>query len=197
MNIRVTAMLSRRAFVAGAAGGGLVLRLGGPALAQAILTDDGLYRQPWFLESFLELADDLAAAAEKGKRLAIMWELRGCPYCRQTHLVNLAKPEIAGFVRERFDILQLNIIGAREVTDFDGEKISEKRLAEKYGVRATPTFQFFPERAAGLAARKPREREVAREQGYLPPEQFLAMFKFVAEHGYENGSLRDYLKTNS
>ena len=190
-------MLSRRALVAGAAGGGLVLRLGGPALAQAILTDDGLYRQPWFLESFLELADDLAAAAEKGKRLAIMWELRGCPYCRQTHLVNFAKPEIAGFVRERFDILQLNIIGAREVTDFDGEKISEKRLAEKYGVRATPTFQFFPERAAGLAARKPREREVAREQGYLPPEQFLAMFKFVAERGYENGSLRDYLKANS
>jgi thioredoxin-related protein len=197
MNIRVTAMLSRRAFVAGAAGGGLVLRLGGPALAQAILTDDGLYRQPWFLESFLELADDLAAAAEKGKRLAIMWELRGCPYCRQTHLVNFAKPEISGFVRERFDILQLNIIGAREVTDFDGEKISEKRLAEKYDVRATPTFQFFPERAAGLAARKPREREVAREQGYLPPEQFLAMFKFVAERGYENGSLRDYLKANS
>jgi thioredoxin-related protein len=197
MNVRVTAMLSRRAFVAGAAGGGLVLRLGGPALAQAVLTDDGLYRQPWFLESFLELADDLAAAAEKGKRLAIMWELRGCPYCRQTHLVNFAQPEIEGFVRERFDILQLNIIGAREVTDFDGEKISEKRLAEKYGVRATPTFQFFPERAAGLAARKPREREVAREQGYLPPEQFLAMFKFVAERGYENGSLRDYLKANT
>ena len=197
MNIWVTVLLSRRAFVAGAAGGGLVLRLGGPALAQAILTDDGLYRQPWFLESFLELAEDLDSAAEKGKRLAIMWELRGCPYCRQTHLVNFAKPEIEGFVRERFDILQLNIIGAREVTDFDGEKISEKRLAAKYGIRATPTFQFFPERAAGLAARKPREREVAREQGYLPPEHFLAMFKFVAERGYEKGNLRDYLKANT
>ena len=66
----------------------------GAARAEAVLTDDGLYRQPWFLESFLELADDLAGASEKKKRFAIMWELRGCPYCKETHLVNFAKPEI-------------------------------------------------------------------------------------------------------
>jgi len=28
------------------------------------------------------------------------------------------------------------------VTDFDGEVLSEKALAKKYGVRFTPTFQF-------------------------------------------------------
>ena len=46
------------------------------------MTDDGFYREDWFLESFLELADDLAAATATNKRLAIMRELRGCPYCR-------------------------------------------------------------------------------------------------------------------
>ncbi|MGA7487691.1 MAG: thioredoxin family protein [Xanthobacteraceae bacterium] len=197
MNISTPQPLSRRAFLVGTAAGALALPGRRRAVAQAILTDDGLYRQPWFLESFLELADDLEAAAEKSKRLAVMWELRGCPYCRETHLVNFAKPEIESFVRERFEILQLNIIGAREVTDFDGEKMSEKRLAEKYGIRFTPTFQFFPERAAGLAVRKPREREVARAQGYLLPGHFLAMFKFVSERAYEKESLRDYLKGNT
>ena len=190
-------MLSRRSFLVGSAIGGLALRSGTKALAEAILTEDGLYRQPWFLESLLELADDLEGATENGKRLAIMWELRGCPYCKETHLVNFAKPEIENFVKERFDILQLNIIGAREVTDFDGERIPEKRLAEKYGIRFTPTFQFFPERSTGLDARKPREREVARAQGYLVPAQFLAMFKYVSERAYEKGSLSDYLKANS
>ena len=96
------------------------------------------------------------------------------------------------FVQERFDILQLNIIGAREVVDFDGEKLPEKRLAEKYGVRFTPTFQFFPDSAAALAGKKPREREVARAQGYLAAVEFLAMFRFVAERAYEKGSLPDY-----
>src|SRR6478672_8776652 len=119
-------MIGRRNLLMGAAS--FAALLGSRARAeQPILTDDGLYRQPWFLESFLELADDLEAAAASGKRFAIMWELRGCPYCRETHLMNFAKPEIENFVRQRFDILQLNIIGAREVTDFDGEKMSEKR----------------------------------------------------------------------
>ena len=92
-------MLSRRLLLAGSAASGLAA-LPGQALprrarAEAVLTDDGFYREPWFLESFLELADDLAAASENKKRLAVMWELRGCPYCRETHLVNFAKPEIS------------------------------------------------------------------------------------------------------
>src|SRR5688572_22986831 len=127
-----------------AAGAGLAVNLlGGRVRAEPVLTEDGLYRQPWFLESFLELADDLAAAANSGKRFAVMWELRGCPYCRETHLVTFARADIADYIKANFDILQLNTIGSRKVTDFDGAEISEKALAAKYGVRFTPTIQFF------------------------------------------------------
>jgi thioredoxin-related protein len=189
-------MISRRLMLTGSVASGLAV-LPGAARAEAILTEDGIYRQPWFLESLLELADDLAASSEKKKRLAIMWELRGCPYCKETHLVNFAKPEISAFIQQYFEVLQLNLIGSREVVDFDGEKLSEKRLAQKYDVRYTPTFQFFPDSAAALSGKKPREREVARAQGYMQPPQFLAMFRFVSERAYEKGSLPDYLKANS
>ena len=108
-------MLSRRSFLAGSTAAGLGLP--DAARAAPIMTEDGYYSEPWFLESFLELSDDLTAAAGNKKRLAIMWELRGCPYCKETHLVNFAKPEIADFIKARFEILQLNIIGSREVTD--------------------------------------------------------------------------------
>jgi thioredoxin-related protein len=160
-------MLSRRLLLAGLAAGGLGPWSGGGAQAEAVMTDDGFYREPWFLESFLELADDLAAAAENKKRFTVMWELRGCPYCRETHLVNFAKPEITSYIRERFEILQLNIIGSREVTD----------------------FEFFPDSAAGLGKKTPREREVARGQGYIEPQPFLDMFRFVAERAYEKGAV--------
>jgi thioredoxin-related protein len=186
-------MLSRRKFIGGSAAG-LVAARANPAPAAAVLTDDGLYTQPWFLQSFLEYPDDLQAAADKGKRFAVLWELRGCPYCKQLHLVNFAKPEIESFIKARFEILQLNIGGSREVTDFDGEKLSEKQMAQKYGVRYTPTLQFFPETAAGLGPKPPREREVARSVGYVEPAPFLATFRYVAEHGYEKGGLSDYLK---
>jgi thioredoxin-related protein len=187
-------MITRRSALAGMMALPLGSGLHCAAVAEAILTEDGLYRHPWFLESFLELGPDLEEATGKGKRFAIMWELKGCPYCKETHLVNFAKPEIEAFVKDRFEILQLNIIGSRKVTDFDGEELSEKRMAEKYGIRFTPTFQFFPERSEGLERRKPRDREVARAQGYLQPQDFRRMFAFVAEKAYERGSLRDYLR---
>jgi thioredoxin-related protein len=162
--------------------------------AEPVLTEDGLYRQSWFLESFLELADDLQAAAKSGKRFAILWELRGCPYCRETHLVNFARPDIEGYIKANFDVLQLNIIGSRKVMDFDGAEISEKALAARYGIRFTPTLQFFPESAESLSKRPPDKREVARAAGYLRPDDFLAMFRYVREKEYERKSFRDYVK---
>src|SRR6266850_1611223 len=161
-------MLTRRGLMTGIAALGFF----GPARAQAVLTEDGLYKQPWFLESFLELPDDLQGATKIGKRFAVMWELRGCPYCRETHLVNFARPDIEDYIKANFDILQLNIVGSRKVKDFDGSEISEKVLAAKYGVRFTPTFQFFPESAAGLGEKAPQMREVARAPGYLRPDDF-------------------------
>jgi thioredoxin-related protein len=184
---------TRRNLVTG--GVALAASLAAPRLrAEPVLSDDGLYRQPWFVESFLELGDDLQAAANSGKRFAVMWELRGCPYCRETHLVNFARKDIEEFVKANFDILQLNIVGARKVTDFDGAEISEKALAAKNGVRFTPTVQFFPESADSLSSASPDKREVARAAGYLRPVDFLAMFRYVREKEYERKSFRDYVK---
>jgi thioredoxin-related protein len=185
-------MLSRRALLA--AGAGLALTAG-RGRAAALMTDDGIYREDWFLDSFLELGDDLKTTVAAGKQLAIMWELRGCPYCKETHLVNFARPDIETYVRAHFEILELNIVGSRIVTDFDGAQLGEKQLAAKYGVRYTPTIQFFPARTEGLAALPPREREVNRIQGYLKPEDFIRMFAYVADHAYERGTLRDYLRS--
>jgi thioredoxin-related protein len=166
----------------------------GSARGAPVLTDDGLYKEPWFLESFLELVDDLEGAAKEGKRFAIMWELKGCPYCKETHFVNFARGDIAGYIKANFEVLQLNIIGSRKVTDFDGEELSEKALAQKYGVRFTPTFQFFPEQSAPLKALEPGKREVSRLAGYMRPGDFLAMFRYVREKAYESKSFRDYIK---
>ena len=166
----------------------------GSARGAPVLTDDGLYKEPWFLESFLELADDLETARKARKRFAIMWELKGCPYCKETHFVNFSHASIADYVKANFEVLQLNIIGSRRVTDFDGEDLSEKALAQKYGVRFTPTFQFFPEQAAPLKALEPGKREVSRLAGYMRPGDFLAMFRYVREKAYESKSFRDYIK---
>ena len=191
-------MYTRRGLIVGAGAAAAVGLAAAVARAeQPTLTEDGLYRQSWFIESFLELGDDLEATRKAGKRFAVMWELKGCPYCKETHFVNFARPDISDYVRTNFDILQLNIIGSRKVTDFDGEELGEKQLAAKYGVRFTPTIQFFPEQAEGLKAKAPREREVSRIAGYLRPDDFVAMFRYVRESAYQSQTFRDYLKARS
>ena len=187
--------MNRRDFLIGCTAFSLLP--GGVRAEEPVLTDDGLYKQPWFLESFLDLAEDLEGARKEGKRFVIMWELRGCPYCKETHFVNFAQPRIADYIRANFEVLQLNIIGSRKVTDFDGSEISEKAMALKYGVRFTPTFQFFPEAADGLKALPAVKREVIRAPGYLRPDDFLAMFHFVREKAYEGKSFREFLKTGA
>lgn len=159
-----------------------------------IETEDGMYTESWFLQSFLDLSEDLAEANAREKRFVIMWELKGCPYCKETHFVNFADKEIRNFVRENFLVLQLNIQGSRGVTDFDGEELEERDLASKYGIRYTPTFQFFGEDPEILADMAPRDREVTRMFNLFKPELFLGTFRYVHERAYKTEKLRSYLK---
>ena len=81
------------------------------------------------------------------------------------------------------------------MTDFDGSEISEKALAAKYGVRFTPTIQFFPETLRTLFRSTPAGQARGRPRaGYLRPDDFLAMFRYVREKEYERKSFRDYVK---
>lgn len=186
-------MLTRRQAVAAIALGAPGLCIS-PAIARSTMGEDGLYQLDWYLESFLELSEDLAGATSKGKRFAIMWGLKGCPACKRMHEVHLMDPGIESYVRNNFEILHLNHIGARTVTDFDGRKLGEKALGERYAIRFTPTIQFFPEDITGLAALSGQAREVARMPGLLEPGAFLAMFRYVREKGYETAPFPDWLK---
>lgn len=153
----------------------------------------GRYSQSWFLESFLELADDFSEAQKAKKRFAILWEQDGCPYCREMHVVNFAIPEIRDYVRQNFEIIQLDIWGSREVTDFAGNTMSERELAKKWKVRFTPTIQFITHDGATATLNDPKTFEVVRMPGYLRPIHFLWMFEFVREQAYDKTDFRAYV----
>lgn len=186
-------MLTRRSLLASVSAGLLAAQVT-PARAAARLGEDGLYYFDWYLESFLDLADDLAAATAKGKRFAVMWGLKGCPACRRMHVGHFADPKIEAYVRDNFEILHLNFIGARIVTDFDGRQIGEKALSESYGVQGTPTIQFFPEEGSKLGSMVGKAREVARMPGLPEPAEFLGMFRYVREKAYETTPFVDWIK---
>lgn len=196
-------MISRRQF--GAMIAGMVVLSAAPVSAKSAKPDlvmpemgpDGLYVQPWFLNSFLVLKDDLAEAAGSGKRFAIFWEQKGCPYCKETHMVNLAQPEINTFVRENFVVLQLNMWGSRKVTDFDGQELEERALARKWGITFTPTIMFLEESVEKVAGRPGVRAEVARMPGYFKPFHFISMFQYVRDKAYVNQHFQKYIQAKA
>src|SRR5712671_7529998 len=88
----------------------------GPVLPRVEPTkaEDGLYHQSWFQLSFLNLKEDFAEAKAGGKRFAVVFEQRGCPYCLKMHTEVLAQRYINDYVRENFTVVQLDLWGARE-----------------------------------------------------------------------------------
>lgn len=170
----------------------LSVTLAAAALAGATMREDGVHIEPWFKNpnSFLILAEDAQEAKAAGKGLVVIWEQKGCDTCQRLHEVNFADAKLAGYIKDRFDVLVMNLYGEVEVTDFDGAKLAEKELAAKHRVNFTPTTIFFDAKGA----------EQFRLPGYMAPFTYLSGYVFVAEKGTDNpefkGMLPRWLKAN-
>jgi hypothetical protein len=147
--------------------------------------EDGIYHQSWFAGSFLDLKEDFAEAKSAGKRFAVIFEQRGCIYCTKMHTEVLAKKYINDYVRENFSIVQLDMWGERVVTDFDGQKMPEKKLAERWGVLFTPTIVFYKAEIAGLDGKWGQPLEVARMNLGIGAGTFYDMFAWIRAEVYE------------
>ncbi len=140
--------------------------------------------QAWFRETSLDMRRDLEETVREGKILAVVWEQRGCYYCKQMHEVNLQIHEIVDYLRAHFELVQFNLWGDRAVLDLDGRPTVERALARRYRVTGTPTIMFLD--ATG--------KEVFRMPGYARPALFLTVFEYVAERAYETQSLEEYVR---
>ncbi|WP_323763888.1 thioredoxin family protein [Marinovum sp.] len=155
--------------------------------AAAELGDDGLHKTPWMRDTFKDLREDLAEANAEGKRLALFFEQRGCIYCDKMHEEVFPRPEITRMIEDNYFVVQLNLHGDIEVTDFDGETLSEKDMARKWGILFTPTVMFLPEEVPEDATAP--QAAVAVMPGAFGPGTTLDMFTWVAEKRYllDNG----------
>lgn len=160
----------------------VLLGLAAVPVGAAELGPDGLHEVPWVRETFKDLREDLAEATAEDKRLLIMVEQRGCIYCTKMHEEVFPRPEITQAIEDNFFVVRINLHGAVEVTDFDGETLSEKDMARKWGLLFTPTMMYIatevPEDVAAPQA------AVALVPGAFGPGTTLDMMTWVVEERY-------------
>ncbi|WP_175583522.1 thioredoxin family protein [Salipiger sp. HF18] len=156
----------------------------------AQMGDDGLYKEPWMRDTFKDLREDLDEANAEGKRLVLFVEQRGCVYCHQMHEEVFSLPEVSEFIEENFFVVQINLHGDTEITDLDGESLSEKRATQKWRVLFTPNIIFLPEEVPEDSSAI--EAAVAVMPGAFSKGTTLDMFTWVAEKRYELDNGEDF-----
>ena len=179
-------MPNRRKFLSGSFGTGIGLA------AMSILTPaharydapKGFHHQDWFMPSTFDLRKDQQAAIKSGKMLVLLWEQRGCVYCKQMHEIAFQYEEFVNLAKNNFYVVQMDMRGDGSFVSFTGEKKTEAKIAKDLSVTFTPTTQFLDDTS----------HEVFRMPGYANPPVFKAVYEYVLEKGYEKDSFRDWVK---
>ena len=151
------------------------------------LGDDGLHKTRWMQDTFKDLREDLSEANSEGKRLVLFFEQIGCIYCTKMHKEVFSKEKVSNYIEENFFVVQLNLHGDIEVTDFDGEVLAEKDIARKWGILFTPSVIFLPtEVKFDISA---QQAAVATMPGAFSAWTTMDLFTWVREERYllDNG----------
>jgi len=138
----------------------------------------------WFKDSFLEVAEDVEEASEQGKHLMLFFYLNDCPYCHKMLEENFEGAPYRQFIQDNFDVIGINIRGAREVVFNRELSLKENELARHLGVRYTPTILFLDQ----------NNRVVLRLNGYRSRQAFKYALDFVQEQAYRSRTLSEYIE---
>ncbi len=122
-----------------------------------------------------DLATEIEDAAAEGKRLVVMFDEEGCPWCMKMRERIFPHPKVQAFYGEHFILINQDIKGDLELTTPDGVSLNQKQFAQKLRIRGTPTFVYF--NADGSVA--------ARITGYQDVDTFIATGRYVREGIYK------------
>ena len=149
--------------------------------------DDGLHKTPWMQDTFKDLREDLEEANAEGKRLVLFFEQIGCIYCTKMHKEVFSKEKVSNYINDNFFVVQLNLHGDIEVTDFDGDVLPEKDIARKWGILFTPSILFLPPEVETSSSAQ--QAAVAMMPGAFSAGTTLDLFTWVREERYlfDNG----------
>ncbi|WP_164661954.1 thioredoxin family protein [Tropicibacter sp. Alg240-R139] len=145
--------------------------------------DDGLHKAPWMRDTFKDLREDLDEANAEGKRLMLIIEQRGCIYCKKMHEEVFVVEEIADYIDANYFVVQINMFGDVEVTDFDGTVLPEKDMVKRWGALFTPNIYFLPQEVPDTATAA--QAAVANMPGAFGKGTTFNMLNWVVEKGYE------------
>lgn len=139
----------------------------------------------FFQQSFGDLPEELKTARHEGKiGIFVALDNDECPWCRHMKETVLNQTRVQDYYRKHFRILRVDTEGDGAVTDFSGEQMTERALAQRYNpIGATPVYLFF-DLSGKLLLRFPG---ITRDA-----DEFMWLAEFVIEGSYKNKTFTVY-----
>lgn len=136
----------------------------------------------WFKASFMDFSEDLEEAADNNKHVMIYFHQNGCPYCTKLVEDNFHNASLVAKLQKDFDVIETNMWGDRDLTDWQGRELTEKEFSALMKVQFTPTLVFLNSKGDS----------VLRLNGYQSVEKMHKVLDYVATKKYLNQSFSSY-----
>jgi len=128
--------------------------------------------------------DSAKPLAEKNKKpILVDVYTTWCGWCKRMDKDTYSDKKIAKYLGEKYVLARLNAESTDSVS-YHGMKVSNPEFAAGFKVTGYPTILFF----------EPNGDFITVVPGYLPPDKFIYVAKYIGDGAYKKMSWEEYRK---
>ncbi len=141
----------------------------------------------WFKTSFLDFSEDLQEAADDNRHVMIYFHQNGCPYCAKLVEDNFHDDALVAKLKQHFDVIQTNMWGNRQLSDWQGREFTEKEFSKVMKIQFTPTLVFL----------NAKGDSVLRLNGYQSVDKMHKVLDYVSGKKYRQQSFASFINNTT
>ena len=127
----------------------------------------------------------LKAAGKNGRPVLVDVYTDWCGWCRRMERDVYARPDVRSYLSQRFVTVKLDAEASDEV-QYEGRDYTSASLANRFRVTGYPTTIFL----------KSDGQHLANVPGYVAPERFLLLLRYIGEGAVDRGqSFDEFVKS--
>lgn len=128
--------------------------------------------------------DGIREASLTNKKVIVDVYTDWCGWCKRMEKDTYSDDGVKSYLTDNYVLVKLNAESGTKEMLGDAE-ITQAALAKAYGVTGYPTTVFL----------LPDGKFITSVPGYLKPEEYLPMLKYIAEDHYKQMNYQDYLNS--
>lgn len=154
----------------------------GWALMSGLLSS-AAYAEPPGGYPFVSYDAGMAQARQDGRPVFVYLGRYGCGWCAKTNREAFSDAKLHDVYVRHYVLVYVDTESGRRLTLPSGERITERELAARLNVMATPMFAYL----------HPDGSEIFRVPGIQSAQDFFLYDRFVSEGHYKKETIRDFL----